>query len=44
MPSKKRTNTKFKTIFTWLLILSIIALMIVSFSATQHMNEIVVYP
>ena len=44
MPIKKKKQTKFPKIIIWFLIISVIALMIISFSTPQHMTEIVVYP
>lgn len=44
MPIKKKKNFKFAKILTWTLIVVLVVLMIISFSTTQHMTEIVVYP
>ena len=42
MPIKKKAN--FRIFLTWTIITVLIILMLVSFPATQHMTEIVVYP
>lgn len=42
MPKKKKS--KFPKVILWFLIISLIALMIVSFAPTQNMTEIIVYP
>ncbi|MEE1029474.1 MAG: hypothetical protein UIC65_00455 [Alphaproteobacteria bacterium] len=45
MPIKKKKNrTKLRTVLVWTLIASILLLMFISFPATQHMTEIVVFP
>ena len=44
MQKKKNTNTKFYKFLTYTLIILVIVLMIISFPATQHLTEIVVYP
>ncbi|MDW2996154.1 MAG: hypothetical protein R8M71_04300 [Alphaproteobacteria bacterium] len=44
MPLKKKKKTNFRIILTWTLIAVLILLMLISFPATQHMTEIVVYP
>ncbi len=44
MPIKRKKKTKFKTFIIWALIAAMVLLMIISFPATQHMTEIVVYP
>ncbi len=43
MPLRKK-NTKRNQIIIWTLIIVLVVLMIVSFPATQHMTEIVLYP
>lgn len=43
MPLRKK-NTKRNQIIIWTLIIVLVILMIVSFPATQHMTEIVLYP
>lgn len=44
MPIKKKKNNTFIKFLVWAIILTVIALMIISFAPVQHMNEIVVYP
>lgn len=44
MPIKKKKNTNFRKIILWASVIALIILMIVSFPATQHLTEIVVYP
>lgn len=45
MPIKKKKNrTKLRTVLIWTLITAILLLMFISFPATQHITEIVVYP
>ncbi len=41
---KKKQNSRFPKVLMWILIITLIALMIISFSTTSHMTEIVVYP
>mgnify|MGYP001776968335 CR=1 FL=1 len=43
MPLRKK-NTKRNQIIFWTLVAVLIILMIVSFPATQHMTEVVLYP
>ena len=43
MPLRKK-NTKRNKIIIWTLVAVIVILMIVSFPATQHVTEIVLYP
>ncbi len=44
MPKKKRTNNRFYKFLLYALIISLVILMLISFPATQHLTEIVVYP
>ena len=44
MPPKRKKQTNFKKIIICFLLIALVALMIISFPATQHMTEIVVYP
>ena len=44
MPLKRKKKTNFRKILIWTLIIVLLGLMIISFPATQHMTEIVVYP
>lgn len=43
MPLRKK-NTKRNKIIIWTIVAVLIVLMIVSFPATQHMTEIILYP
>ena len=43
MPLKRKKKTKFNSIIIWTLIVALVILMFISFPATQHMTEIVVY-
>ncbi len=43
MPLRKR-NTKRNKIIIWTLVAVLVILMIISFPATQHMTEVVLYP
>lgn len=44
MPIKKKKNNTFIKVLIWAIVLTIIALMAISFAPVQHMNEIVVHP
>lgn len=44
MPLKRKKNTKFRVFLVWTILAVLVLLMLISFPATQHMTEIVVYP
>lgn len=44
MPIKKKKNHSFRKFLLWLLVATLVVLMLISFSTTQHLTEIVVYP
>lgn len=45
MPLNKRKNNSKRTkIIIWALIAALVVLMIISFPATQHVTEIILYP
>jgi hypothetical protein len=43
MPLKRKNKTKIRGVLIWALIAVLLLLMIISFPATQHLTEIVVY-